>query len=376
MKRVILVFLHLNRLFALFYITWRLIRNLSFLNGTRSKPPQSTRSPVKVSVIVPARNEEQHIEACITSLVTQSYSDFEVLVLNDQSTDKTGEYLAGLASKYPNMRVFHSDSPPPSAWNGKSYACHTCAQYAKGEWLLFTDADTVHQATSIEQGVLQAERLGVDLLTLFPKQIAKTWGERLVVSFIMDFLPLIGTDLRKQWQNQANHIVANGQYILIKADAYHQSGGHQAISQALVDDFALTKHLQSNGYRTAMIDGIDLVSCRMYENSRQVWHGFSKNLLLGLETSLSPIYTAFHFTNLFILPFVLLLFGFYRRWLAFEIAWLYSLRMVTNAHFRRSIWETFITPISALGVIALSMNGLFLRKTLRSIQWKDRDYSV
>jgi chlorobactene glucosyltransferase len=376
MKHAILGLLHISRLFALLYITIRLFRNLRFLNITRSNTVKPLKSAPKVTVIVPARNEEKHIETCITSLATQPYSNFEILVLNDQSTDKTGEYLDVLALKYPNIRVFHGEESPPTDWNGKSYACHRLSQYATGDWLLFTDADTIHQANSIEQGVLQAEKLGVDLLTLFPKQITQSWGERLMVSFIMDFLPLIGTDLKKQWEKQDNHIVANGQYLLIKAESYRQAGGHQAIGQALVDDFALTKHLQSNGYRTVMIDGIQLVSCRMYQDSQQVWRGFSKNLLLGLETSFSPIPMAFHFTNVFILPVLLFLLGFNRALLAFETLWLFSLRLMTNRHFTRSIWETLSTPISALGVITLSMNGLFLRKTLRSIQWKDRDYLI
>jgi chlorobactene glucosyltransferase len=372
---------HLTSLLILAGFTYRLWRNLRFLRRARvlARPPDGSSL---VSVLVPARNEAENIAVCVESLVRQDYPNFEIIVLDDQSTDETGAILDDLAARYTVVSVVHGAENPPAGWNGKSYACQQLAQQAAGEWLLFTDADTYHMPLSIAQGVAQAEGLRIDLLSAFPRQITESWAERVVVSFILDFLPLVALDLTTLWRGASANVAANGQYLLVHAAAYRAAGGHQAIYQALVDDFALAKHLHVSGFRIALVDGKGMVKCRMYHSAGEVWAGFSKNILLALEDTsvgrrsrLWGLLFAWGYASVFVLPF-LLLFGRHKTLPLLVIGWLGMLRIVVNQHLERPITEAMTTPLAALGVMAFGLGALLRRWCGGNVQWKGRDYTL
>ncbi len=317
------------------------------------------------------------------SLANQNYPKFEIIALDDQSQDATGVLLDDLASRYPNLTVIHGCEDPPAGWNGKSYACQRLAARAPGDWLLFTDADTQHLPGSVAQGIAQAEALNVDLLSVFPRQITESWSERMVVSFIVDFLPLVSIDLFKLRHGRSGDIAVNGQYLLVRAATYRAVGGHQSVAAALVDDFALGRRFRESGYPIALVDGTSMVSCRMYHNAYEVWAGFLKNILLGMETtsggrrSLSwGIIFAWGYACLFVLPFVrLLLPG--RRWLPLvEIGWLALLRALVNRQFTRSTSEIAATPLAAWSVMVLGLTALIRRRRGINVRWKGRDYRL
>jgi chlorobactene glucosyltransferase len=368
---------HITALIVLAVLTRRLRRNLRFLRRARELLP-GTASPPRVSVLVPARNEARTIVSCIESLAAQDYPDFEVIALDDQSSDETGALLDELAARHANISVQHGAENPPAGWNGKSYACQRLAEYATGEWLLFTDADTFHTPTSVAQGIAHAEGLNVDLLSVFPRQVTGSWSERLVVSFILDFLPLVGLELTSVWRGDSGSTAANGQYLLVRAAAYRAVGGHKAVSNALVDDFALAKRIRSTGYRIALVDGASMLNCRMYHGAREVWDGFSKNILLALQTSSGEkrpwwwgLAFAWGYASVFVLPF-LLLFSSYRTPSVLVIGWLGILRGIVN----RPLIEVFTTPLAAWSVMAFGLNAWFRRVRGRRIAWKGRDYSL
>jgi chlorobactene glucosyltransferase len=272
---------HLTSLAMLTALTGRLIANVRFLRSARQRAmaQQMLLPGPRVSVLVPARNEAVTIAASIHSLLAQEHTDMEVLVLDDGSTDSTSDQLDALRELDPQLEVIHSREDPPAGWNGKSYACWRLANLARGEWLLFTDADTVHSTTSIRQGLAYALAHGAVLVSVLPRQDTVTWSERLIVSFVLDFLPLIGLDLRAVWRGTSRRAAANGQYLLAHAASYHAVGGHASIRSALVDDFALAERFKSHGFTILLVDGADMLSCRMYTSFREVWNGFSKNLL-------------------------------------------------------------------------------------------------
>ena len=278
---------HLTTLALLASMSLRLLANLRFLRATRRFPAPSPSPLPRVSVLVPARNEAASITACVRSLLAQSYPNAEVLVLDDGSTDGTSQLLDALQRQYPRpqLTVIHTEADPLPGWNGKSYACHLLAQRATGDWLLFTDADTHHTPVSLERGLAQALALHADLLSALPYQRVETWGERLLVSFIMDFLPLASGNLAAMWRGRAKRLLANGQFLLARTQPYHALGGHAAIAHALVDDFALARRFRSASYTLALVDGAPMLTCRMYRSLREVWRGFSKNLLIAIAPS-------------------------------------------------------------------------------------------
>ncbi len=232
----------------------------------------------RVSMLVPARNEERSIERCLRSLLDQQYPDFEVIVLDDQSTDRTPALAADLAGREPRLYAIEG-KPPPAGWLGKHWACHQLAKSASGNLLLFTDADTVHdpQALAAAVAALSAEK--ADLLSAMPRQEVVTWSEKLVLPVLpwsfFAFLPL-GIAFRLRSPSLA---AAVGQFMLFRRSAYEQVGGHAAVRQDVVDDIALARRIKYHGLRWRLVDGGDRLRCRMYRSWTEIRDGFSKNLL-------------------------------------------------------------------------------------------------
>ncbi|HEV8191332.1 MAG TPA: glycosyltransferase [Ktedonobacterales bacterium] len=372
---------HLVALVLLALFGARLARNLRFLRWARRQAAQPVTSLPRVSVLIPARNEAATISACVASLLDQEFPDTEVIVLDDGSTDGTGQQLDALSARYPRLKVFHTTGDPPAGWTGKCYACQRLAEQATGDWLLFTDADTIHASQSIMQGITLATRLDASLVSAFPYQQAKTWSERILVSFIIDFLPLIASDFEAMWRGTGGRIVANGQYMLAHAARYRETGGHAAIRGEPIDDFALARQFRARGYIIALVEGTSMLSCRMYRTSGQVWDGFSKNLLgapalsaqSGHSVWWAPLF-AWCYACLFVIPFFQVMFGARKMLAGVEIAGLYLLRALTGWHLRRPPDEIITTPLAAWSVMALCTGTLYRRWRKRPIAWKGRRY--
>ena len=373
---------HLTALVTLALLSLRLLSNLQFLRMARTQASQpATRMP-RVSVLVPARDEAASIAACVTSLLDQRYVDLELVVLDDGSTDGTGDILDTLAMRDSRLTVSHTSEELPPGWNGKSYACHRLSQLATGEWLLFTDADTIHAPESIMWGVRQALALDVALLSAFPRQRTQTWSERILVSFIIDFIPLLTINFTALWRGRRTRIAANGQYLLAHAATYRSFGGHAQIHHALVDDFALANQFSAHGHGIALVDGGAMLTCRMYHNVHEVWNGFSKNLLGALSASpfdwktlwIAPLF-AWIYACLFVLPFVHLAASDQRTLAAVEICWLLLLRGLVVWRLRRPADELLTTPLAAWSVMALGIAAVYRRARNERIEWKGRDYA-
>jgi chlorobactene glucosyltransferase len=240
-----------------------------------------------VSILVPVRNEAHNVEPCLRSLLAQEYPDFEVLVLDDHSTDGTGEILDALSSETSGLQVIQG-KPLPEGWLGKNWACFQLAQLATGELLLFTDADTRHHPHSLRDAVaaLVAERC--EFLSALPREVAVSWAERLVVPIIpwsiLSFLPLALAHRLRFPPLTA----AVGQFMLCRRGPYLKVGGHSALRHHAVDDMTLARQMTSQGYRWRLVDGSQHVSCRMYRDARQVLQGFSKNLFAAFDYRILP----------------------------------------------------------------------------------------
>ena len=239
----------------------------------RRRIRRSYQRPI-VSVIVPARNEEVCIERCLQSLVEQTGIPFEIIVVDDGSTDATRK----IAESFSAVRVMAAP-PLPDGWCGKSNAVAFGARHARGDWFLFTDADTVHKPGSLARAVAEAEKHGADLLSYSPEQIVKSFWERAVMPVV--FAELAATFKPREVSDPRSSVAAaNGQYLLVRRHAYELIGGHASIAHTLLEDVDLARSIKEAGGRLHFRYGGDAVKTRMYRNFRQLREGWTKNLAL------------------------------------------------------------------------------------------------
>jgi glycosyltransferase involved in cell wall biosynthesis len=227
-----------------------------------------------VSVIVPARNEEACLDACLQSLVAQAGVKFEIIVVDDESTDRTREIALG----FPEVRVV-SAGTLPECWSGKNNALAAGARQARGEWLLFTDADTVHFPGSLAGSLREAKERGAALLSYSPRQEVRGFWEKAVMPVIFAELA-VAYRPSKVSDPMSPVAAANGQYLLISREAYDAVGGHAAVAGSLLEDVALARAVKASGGRIFFRFGGDAVRTRMYRSFAQLREGWSKNLTL------------------------------------------------------------------------------------------------
>jgi GT2 family glycosyltransferase len=240
---------------------------------------------MRISAIVPARNEEAVIARCVESLGAQEEIG-EVIVVNDESSDGTGRVLEELIRRERNeaerdgrparLRMMESGGVP-DGWVGKNHAAWLGAREAKGEWLLFTDADTVHRAGSGARALEDAERTGAALVSYSPEQELRTWWERALVPFVFCRLAQLYPYHAVSDPSSAD-AAANGQYILMRREAYEAIGTHAAVRGEVLEDVALARLAKRAGVRIHFARGQGIVAARMYRSFGAMWEGWVKNL--------------------------------------------------------------------------------------------------
>jgi chlorobactene glucosyltransferase len=241
-----------------------------------------------VSIIVPARNEEENIQRCVTSLSSLEYPAFEILVVDDQSRDRTAEVVEALPpGNATDLRIIRG-KPPPAGWFGKPWACWQGAEVAIGDLLLFTDADTVHSPDLLCQAVNGLIEDGADVVTVIGRQImASFWEQLLQPQFFMLLAaryPRAGTPKEPhQWK----HAIANGQYLLFKREAYDASGGHVSVAGEVVEDLRFAQLLSRGGWKLVMRKGEGLQT-RMYRSLAGLVEGWSKNITTAVLQTTAP----------------------------------------------------------------------------------------
>lgn len=335
--------------------------------------PESVAATPLVSVIVPARNEEACLGACLESLVAQTGIGFEILVVDDASTDRTRR----IAQSLPNVAVI--DSPPlPSDWSGKNNAMVAGAKAAKGKWLLFTDADTVHRPGSLAHSLAEAQRYGAALLSYSPEQEVHGILEMAVMPVI--FAELASTYRPRQiCDPRSPAAAANGQYLLISREAYDAVGGYAAIATNLLEDVALARAVKSSGRKIRFRLGADAVRTRMYRSFADLREGWTKNLFLLFP---SPLRLA----ALRLTEFVLIAGSaayavealLHHRWLLGIVIALLSANLYSlfYARIRKAHFSSVANILSLLGLPLFAY--LLLRSTLSYrkgiVSWKGRSY--
>ena len=242
--------------------------------------PAAEDAPL-ISVCVPARDEQENIEACVGSVLGQDYPRVEVVVYDDDSSDATPDILASLASVDDRVRTA-AHRPLPDGWVGKQHACFQAARAARGDWLLFTDADVRLAPSCVRRTLHFARESHAQLVSTFPKQITKTLAERLVVPLIhfilFSYLPM--PRMRQTTDPAAS--AGCGQFLFVSRQAYDTVGGHEAWKDSMHDGIRMPRAVRAAGHHTDLFDGTDAASCRMYDGWSEVWRGFTKNAYEGL----------------------------------------------------------------------------------------------
>lgn len=325
-----------------------------------------------VSVLVPARNEERSLAACLASLRTQEYGAYEIVVLDDQSDDCTAEIAAEAAGADARVHVI-AGVPLPPRWSGKVWACHQLAQAARGNILVFTDADTVHTPTMLP-AVAGAIGDGADLVTAFPEQEIGTLGEAMLVPFML-FTIWTLLPVGRVWSDPSPRVVAaNGQLLAFTRAAYARLGGHAAVRTSVLEDMDLARRAKRLGLRVRLADGTGVVRTRMYRSWRETWRGFSKNAygLVG-QNAAGAIVIASLLLALSVLPVVLVIVGFAIgnggwtwRWLPLALIGMMVLQCAIVARRgRMQFWQLLLHPFSVLCFVVVLAN---------SMRWHRRGY--
>jgi cellulose synthase/poly-beta-1,6-N-acetylglucosamine synthase-like glycosyltransferase len=241
---------------------------------TNQSPHYDGQSPPLVSAILPAKDEEAYLAVCLRSICNLTYSNLEILVVDDRSTDRTGEIARKIASTDQRVRVITIDELP-TGWTGKTHALDHAAHLARGQWLLFADADTIHAPDSLGIMMEYARSQQAVLVSLLPELRCESFWE-LLMQPIAAITLMQSFPLHKLNNDRSNLAFANGQYILIERTAYDAAGGHQAVRDRFVEDIALAQRVKALGLpiRVALARGI--VSCRMYASFAQLIRGWSR----------------------------------------------------------------------------------------------------
>ncbi|HEY9442269.1 MAG TPA: glycosyltransferase family 2 protein [Gemmatimonadales bacterium] len=254
------------------------IPRLAKLRPNLSDSP--TASDGLVSVIIPARNERAVIETVVTSVLASAYRPIEVLVIDDRSTDDTAARVGELARRDPRLRLIAGEELPPG-WYGKPWACLQGYRAARGDLLLFTDADTRHAPELLGRAVGALRETGADLLTIAPRQRCETFWERIVMPQIWLLLGVRYHPARVNHSRRPRDVIANGQFILMPRASYEAVGTHEAVRGDVAEDLALAQAVVGRGGRLHFAFAERLMETRMYQGLGALIEGWSKNVYLG-----------------------------------------------------------------------------------------------
>ncbi|MFZ0531762.1 MAG: glycosyltransferase family 2 protein [Anaerolineales bacterium] len=236
--------------------------------------------PPLISVIVPARNEGRNIRRCVQALLRQTYPNFEIIVVDDRSTDETPHFLMELEKEDARLHVFHGTDLPPG-WAGKPHALVQGAIAARGEWLCFVDADTFAVPQLLGSTFRLAIKYHADLFSILTDQDLGSFWEKAILPLV--FLGLsFGFPAERVNDPTKPEAISNGQFILIKRNVYEQIGGHTAVKDRVDEDKAIAILVKRAGYRLILADGRKVARTRMYTSLPEMWEGWTKNIYLGL----------------------------------------------------------------------------------------------
>ena len=373
---------------GIFIVYW--LHNQYHLDIVVEPTPAPVEAPL-ISVCIPARNEERNIRLCVESMLAQDYPNFEIIVLDDRSTDATPEMLRQLAARDDKLKITHG-SDLPADWAGKPHALFQASAASRGEWLCFVDADTFLSPEALSSCYAKAIETKADMFTIMTFQILGSFWEKVVMPIVMTALS-VGFSPRKVNDPKSKDAIANGQFILIKRLVYDAIGGHESVKDQIVEDKAIAEQVKRNGYRLIVADGSAVAQTRMYTSLPEMWEGWTKNIYLGLSDQpsllLLGVFGAFLLlVTAFVLPlWPLLGILWYSQgggWLALTVIakslTLWALVIYARARVASgmgvSAWYALTLPLGAAVFAAMMFTSAWRVLSGKGVAWKGRMYNA
>lgn len=343
---------------------------------------------LQLSIVLPARNEERSLAACLESLVSQSDDGFalgtqwELIIVNDESTDRTQEIAAEVASRHPGVILL--DAPPldlssRGGFTGKNNACWAGAQVARGRHLLFTDADTVHEPGNLSRALREAEKYKAALLSYSPRQIVIGFWQHAVMPLIFSELASVYPP-KKVSDPTSDLAAANGQFVMVERDAYFSVGGHRAIGSSVLEDVALARNIKRGPRVIRFRYAPEALHTRMYRTTFEMVEGWTKNLAALMPTPISlALWRVLDLLLFFGLPALALGLYWLAPWQRYVILLLW-VRTLWRFYSRvaRSSFPAWDIAISILGVplfVYLLIRSAVQYRFKKSVEWKGRRYN-
>jgi len=333
-----------------------------------------------ISILVPARNEERNIEACVRSLLAVNYPKFELIVLDDNSTDRTYEILCKLREQDHRLQVL-AGTALPEGWYGKPHACWQLAQAATGDFMLLTDADCTFSPDSLLMALGASQLHDADMVSMVPRLVTDSFWESLIIPLmyfvIMAFLPIPLIRASKY----PIFAAANGAFIFLRRDSYFEVDGHRAVRTELAEDVKFAQHWKREGKSLWYGDGSKVYSVRMYHGFAEVWSGFSKNMFSAFSRNLPLFIFALVFVSCTqVLPAVLAVIGFclHTPW-RFLAAGSYlisvTIRLASSFKFDAdNPLNASLSPLAWAVAVGIGANSAILGCSKGGTFWKGRFY--
>jgi len=363
-------------------ILFNLLLNLRTLRKPKSDVELPEPAPL-ISILLPARNEEANIGVCLESLRHQDYPNLEILVLDDSSTDGTADIVARIAAEDSRVRLLQGQ-PLPSGWAGKTFACHQLAQEARGSWLLFTDADTVHASSMLRRvlGVALVSRAA--LISGFPYQRTTSIWQKTAMPILFYFMLLCWMPF---WWLQRSRCttpsVAIGQFLFFSAKEYHSIGGHEAVKSRIVEDVWLGIEISRHRYRQLTLDLSSLVSCQMYREFGTMWDGITRWFYTAASLSVVSLVGMIAVVLLlFLAPFLWLVYGLllaqpafaWEVLVALQVSIVFLARFLAGRRFSQPKTSIILHPIGVAFLLLVSFYASYQYLTGAGVKWKGRVY--
>ena len=336
-----------------------------------------------VSVLVPARNEGENIRACLESLSNQDYPNYEILVLDDNSSDNTSDIVEQIAAFDKRVHLYHG-APLAEGWAGKPFACQQLARKALGEWLLFVDADTTHTPQMLRSVMSLCLELKPSLLSGFPRQTGTALPQKIAIPviyfMIFSWFPLWIV----QYLKKPRPSMAIGQFLLFNTKDYWSIGGHQAVKSRILEDVWLGIEITRWGGRHIAIDLSQVVSCNMYRNVRVMREGFIR-WMYSIAT-LSPV----ALIGLILAACLFYLVPFYWLWrglvdsayttswqsiIIFQLVIIYGMRCIVDNHFKEPLVSSIAHPLGFSFLCMCACQAVYRFFARIGISWKERTYN-